>query len=188
MLPAVKGWDRAGCPPVRVAVNVSARQFRSAGFVEAVGRALRLAEFDAARLEVELTEGVLIERQDEAIAILKQLKDLGVQVAIDDFGTGYSSLSYLSRLPIDCLKVDRSFVHRAEENRQNAAIVEAIVSLGRALGMRVLAEGIETQAQMDFLLGLGCHEGQGYLFSPARPADALAGAIASGVMKGSGNG
>ena len=117
------GWDREGVAPLRLAVNVSARQFRSAGFVDAVDRALRETGLDPRRLEIELTEGVLVEKQDEAICILKRLKALGVQVAVDDFGTGYSSLSYLSWLPIDCLKIDRSFVHRIAEHGRDTAIV-----------------------------------------------------------------
>ena len=178
----VKAWERAGHAPLRVAVNVSARQFRRAGFVEAVARALRLAGLESSRLEIELTESVLIERQEEAIVILKELKARGVQIAIDDFGTGYSSLSYLSRLPIDCLKIDRSFVHRATHDRHNAAIAQAVVSLGHALGLRVLAEGVETAEQLEFLRAHGCLEGQGYLFSPPRPAGALTAAIAAGAL------
>ncbi len=178
----VKAWDLVGYAPVRVAVNVSAQQFRRTGFVESVTRALRLADLEPSRLEIELTEGVLVEKQGEEVAILKDLKARGVQIAIDDFGTGYSSLSYLSRLPIDCLKIDRSFVHRAAEVRHDAAIAQAIVSLGRALGLRVLAEGVETEQQLEFLRAHGCHEGQGYLFSPPRPAEALAAAVAAGAL------
>src|SRR5437879_7863594 len=110
-------WDKAGLAELRLAVNVSAQQFRSSGFVEAVTRALRTTDLEPYRLELELTESVLVDNGEEAILILKRLKALGVQIAVDDFGTGYSSLSYLSQLPIDCLKIDRSFVNRVHERK-----------------------------------------------------------------------
>lgn len=166
-------WDRDGVAPLRLAVNVSARQFKNEGFVEQVGRALRAGGVDPRRLELELTEGVLVENREEAICILKRLKALGVQVAVDDFGTGYSSLSYLSFLPIDCLKIDRSFVHRVTEGGRDAAIAQAIVSLSHALGLRVLAEGVETAAQAAFLRAHACDECQGFLYSRALRADAV---------------
>jgi diguanylate cyclase (GGDEF)-like protein/PAS domain S-box-containing protein len=171
---------------IRLAVNVSARQFRSSGFTEGVGRALRATGLDPARLELELTESVLVQDQETAVKILRRLKGLGVQVAIDDFGTGYSSLSYLSRLPIDCLKVDQSFVQRCTSDSHDAAIVQAVISLARSLGMRVMAEGVETEEQFAFLKSLGCDEGQGYLFSKPLPGDAAAAFIAARIGKGSG--
>jgi diguanylate cyclase (GGDEF)-like protein/PAS domain S-box-containing protein len=167
---------------IRLAVNVSARQFRSSGFTEAVGRVLRFSGLDPARLELELTESVLVQDQDEGVEILKRLKDLGVQIAIDDFGTGYSSLSYLSRLPIDCLKIDRSFVSRSATDRHDAAIVQAIISLAGSLGMRVLAEGVETEEQLAFLRSLGCEEAQGFLFSKPLPQDAAASFISDRIV------
>jgi diguanylate cyclase (GGDEF)-like protein/PAS domain S-box-containing protein len=157
-------------PALRMAVNVSPRQFRSAGFVEAVARALSAHGIPGERLELELTEGVLIEDREQAVAILERLKRTGVKIAIDDFGTGYSSLSYLSGLPIDCLKIDRAFVVAAGKGGRDAAIVQAIISLAHSLGLRVLAEGVETEAQADFLRAHGCDEAQGYLF--ARPSAA----------------
>ncbi|HEY7841106.1 MAG TPA: GGDEF domain-containing phosphodiesterase, partial [Gammaproteobacteria bacterium] len=163
---------------VRLAVNVSARQFRSSGFTEAVGRVLRTSGLDPSRLELELTESVLIQDQDEGVKILERLKDLGVQIAIDDFGTGYSSLSYLSRLPIDCLKIDRSFISRSATDRHDAAIVQAIISLARSLGMRVMAEGVETQEQLGFLRSLGCEEAQGFYFAKPLPKEAAESFIA----------
>jgi len=166
-------WDRAGLAPLRLAVNVSARQFKNEGFVEQVGSALSAAGVDPRRLEIELTEGVLVENREEAICILKRLKALGVQVAVDDFGTGYSSLSYLSFLPIDCLKIDRSFVHRVTEGGRDAAIAHAIISLAHALGLRVLAEGVETAAQAEFLRAQGCDECQGFHYARALRADAV---------------
>ncbi len=162
-------WHAAG-NRVRMAVNVSARQFRHEGFVQAVGSALRRHAMDPALLELELTESALIEDREKAISILQELKHLGVQIAVDDFGTGYSSLSYLSGLPVDCLKIDRAFVMRVAKGGRDAAIAQAIISMGHALGLRVLAEGVETAEQLEFLRAHGCDEGQGYLF--ARPASA----------------
>ena len=175
-------WQTGGYR-VRMAVNVSARQFRTEGFVEAVSRALREHRVPAQFLELELTESVLIEDRENAIAILQRLMELGVQIAVDDFGTGYSSLSYLSGLPVDCLKIDRSFVVQTIAGGRDAAIAQAIISLGHALRLRVLAEGVETVEQLHFLRQHRCDEAQGYLFSRPRPAIALLGALAQGVLK-----
>jgi EAL domain-containing protein (putative c-di-GMP-specific phosphodiesterase class I) len=171
-------WDKAGLAELRLAVNVSAQQFRSSGFVEAVTRALRATDLEPYRLELELTESVLVDNREEAILILKRLKALGVQIAVDDFGTGYSSLSYLSQLPIDCLKIDRSFVSRVHERGRDAAIAQAVISLGHSLGMRVVAEGIETVEQLGFLRTHECDEGQGYLLSRPVHPDAIARLVA----------
>ncbi len=168
---------------LRLAVNVSARQFRSPGFVESVERAVRSAEFEPGRLELELTEGVLVENRQEAADILNRLKALGVQIAVDDFGTGYSSLSYLSRLPIDCLKIDRSFVNRVHQPGHDAAIAQAVISLAHSLGLRVIAEGVETAEQLEFLRSHGCEQGQGYLFSAAVPPEAMVSFLAAGSLK-----
>jgi diguanylate cyclase (GGDEF)-like protein len=165
-------WRRAGhCE--RMAVNVSARQFRSDGFAEAVSEALHASAIDPALLELELTESALIEDRERAISILRRLKSLGVQIAVDDFGTGYSSLSYLSGLPVDCLKIDRSFVEQTTAGGRDAAIAQAVISLGHALSLRVLAEGVETAEQLQFLRQHQCDEWQGYLFARPRPAEAL---------------
>ncbi len=179
----VTSWVKAGLPAVRLAVNVSARQFRSPGFVEAVDRTLRASGLGPDRLELELTEGVLVDNREEAIAILKRLKSLGVQIAVDDFGTGYSSLSYLSQLPIDCLKIDRSFVIRAHEHGHDAVIAQLVISLARSLGLRVIAEGVETVEQLDFLRSHDCDQGQGYLFSPPVHPDAFARFLEAGSLQ-----
>jgi diguanylate cyclase (GGDEF)-like protein len=171
-------WDANGHPAPRVAVNVSARQFRSPGFVDMVARALRERRINPSRLELELTESVLIDNREEAVAVLGQLKTLGVQIAVDDFGTGYSSLSYLSGLPIDCLKIDRSFVVRTTDGGRDAAIAQAIISLGHSLRLRVLAEGVETPEQLEFLRRHGCKEYQGYLFSRPCAVEAVTGLLA----------
>ncbi|HWA37749.1 MAG TPA: EAL domain-containing protein [Burkholderiales bacterium] len=171
-------WHQAG-HQVRVAVNVSARQFRSSGFVEAVGRALRAHAIAPQFLEIELTESALIEDRDRAAGILGEMKRLGVQVAVDDFGTGYSSLSYLSGLPVDCLKIDRAFVMNAGKGGRDAAIAQAIVSLGHTLGLSVVAEGVETAEQLSFLRAHRCDIGQGYLFAKPMPPDGAASALAT---------
>jgi diguanylate cyclase (GGDEF)-like protein/PAS domain S-box-containing protein len=165
-------WHRAG-HTVRMAVNVSARQFRNERFPEAVDEALRTYGLQPGSLELELTESVLIEDRQKAIAILQRFKNLGVQIAVDDFGTGYSSLSYLSGLPIDCLKIDRAFVVQAIVGGPDAVIARAIISLGHALGLRVLAEGVETFDQLRFLREHECDECQGYLFARPHTADTV---------------
>jgi EAL domain-containing protein (putative c-di-GMP-specific phosphodiesterase class I) len=176
-------WDRAGHNDLQVGINVSAVQFRSAGFVEAVTRALRAQEMHPSRLELELTESELIDDRQMAISVLGSLKKLGVRISVDDFGTGYSSLNYLSRLPVDCLKIDRSFVVRVEQGGRDAAIVQAIISLAHSLGLRVLAEGVETKEQLRFLRSHGCDEAQGYLFARPCATDAASSLIASRSLK-----
>jgi hypothetical protein len=147
-----------------------------------VARTLRGRRINPSRLELELTEGVLIDNREEAVAVLGQLKALGVQIAVDDFGTGYSSLSYLSGLPIDCLKIDRSFVVQTTDGGRGAAIAQAIISLGHSLRLRVLAEGVETPEQLEFLRRHGCNEYQGYLFSRPCTVDAASGLLLRGAV------
>ena len=161
-----------GAAHVRMAVNVSAKQFRAGGFTETIARVLRASELEPSRLELELTESVLVDTQKEVVDILEKLKDLGVMISIDDFGTGYSSLSYLSRLPIDRLKIDQSFVQRQLSDPHDAEIVRAIISLAGSLGMQVIAEGVETPEQLAFLREHDCEEAQGYLFSRPLPSHA----------------
>ncbi|TMI41467.1 MAG: bifunctional diguanylate cyclase/phosphodiesterase, partial [Betaproteobacteria bacterium] len=176
-------WDRAGHYDLQMGINVSAVQFRSAGFVGAVTRALRAQEIDPSRLELELTESELIDDREVAISVLGSLKKLGVRISVDDFGTGYSSLNYLSRLPVDCLKIDRSFVVRVEQGGRDAAIVQAIISLAHSLGLRVLAEGVETKEQLRFLRSHGCDEAQAHLFARACATDAASSLIAARSLK-----
>ena len=155
-----------------VAVNVSALQFQQAHFVETVGEVLREANLPASMLELELTEGVLLGDVDEALKRMQALAALGVTLSIDDFGTGYSSLGYLKSFPIQRLKIDRSFVQGLPGDPSDVGIANAIVQMGRALGLQVIAEGVETEAQRDFLAQAGCHEFQGYLFAkPLRPEE-----------------
>jgi diguanylate cyclase len=165
-----RAWQKAGLPAMRVAVNVSASQFRAGKLVEAIRQALSDAELDARFLEIELTESTVMSNPEESIRILEQLSRMGVIVSIDDFGTGYSSMSYLRRFPIDKLKIDRSFVSEVMDRPDDASIVRAIVSLAHSLRLKVVAEGIETPAQLEFLKSLGCDQYQGFHFSPPLPA------------------
>ncbi len=163
-------WREQGLP-LAMAVNVSALQFRQADFIDSVGRALADAGLPPDMLELELTESILIQDADEVLRRLEALARLGVKLSIDDFGTGYSSLSYLKRFPLHRLKIDRSFVAGLPEDESDAAIVTAIVNLARSLNLRVIAEGVETDIQRQFLLAAGCQEFQGYLCAPALPAE-----------------
>jgi diguanylate cyclase (GGDEF)-like protein len=155
---------------VKVAVNVSPVQFRSQAFVLKVAAALAISGLPAHRLELEITEAVLIRDDEAALVMLHQLRALGVRIALDDFGTGYSSLSYLQRFPFDKIKIDRSFIKDIAEPDGAACIVQAIVNIAAARHMTTTAEGVETQQQLDALRNLGCNEMQGYLFSAAMPA------------------
>jgi EAL domain-containing protein (putative c-di-GMP-specific phosphodiesterase class I) len=155
-----------------VAVNLSARQFRDRRLMERVGEILARTGLDPARLELEITESLVMRDIDAVVAKLKELKAFGVQLAIDDFGTGYSSLSYLRRFPIDRIKIDQSFTREVTSSADGAAIARAIIQLGHALDLRVIAEGVETESQLQFLREGGCDEIQGYVY--ARPLDAEA--------------
>jgi diguanylate cyclase (GGDEF)-like protein len=160
-------------PNLRIAVNVSPIQFRHRDFVDGVIRILRETNFDPARLELELTEGVVVEDADAAEAAMMELRALGVNLALDDFGTGYSSLIYLRRFAFDKIKIDRSFLESMEATGESAILVHSIVHLGRALGLTVTAEGVETREQHRFLQALGCHQLQGFLFSKPVPPEEI---------------
>ncbi|URW93918.1 putative bifunctional diguanylate cyclase/phosphodiesterase, partial [Pantoea agglomerans] len=160
-------------PELLVAVNVSPVQFRSTGFVERVMAIVSQSGGDPKRLELEITEGVLIEDEREARAIIVALREAGFRIALDDFGTGYSSLNYLSNFPVDKIKIDRSFTQSLGVAENSVAIVESVVKLGHAMGLMVTAEGVETPGQMSALADAGCNQLQGYLFSQAVPADQL---------------
>jgi diguanylate cyclase (GGDEF)-like protein/PAS domain S-box-containing protein len=149
-------------PGLHIAVNLSARQFRQADLAEVACGILKETGFDPTCVELELTEGILMHHTDENIEMLKALKTMGMRIAIDDFGTGYSSLGYLQRFPVDVLKIDRSFVMELPANASSAAIVDAVVTLAHGLGLKVVAEGVETPEQLAFLGAHGCDEGQGY--------------------------
>jgi EAL domain-containing protein (putative c-di-GMP-specific phosphodiesterase class I) len=160
-------WRAAGLPSVRVAVNLSATQFRQGNLLEMIRSALEDAALDPRFLEVELTETAVMTDPEESIMILEQLSKMGVLVSVDDFGTGYSSMSYLRRFPIDKLKIDRGFISEIMSRPDDASIVRAIVSLAHSLRLKVVAEGVETNEQLNFLIALGCDQYQGYHYSPA---------------------
>lgn len=168
-------WQRDGVPPVRIAVNISARQIeRRDEFVQRLEELLRRSGLDPSLLELEITEGAMLRDEDAAIAMLERLRDLGVGLSLDDFGTGYSSLSYLRRLPINTLKIDRTFIHGVDMHPEDAALVGAIIAMAKVLGLRVVVEGVETRRQRKFLEMLGCDEIQGFLFSQPVTADQVA--------------
>jgi diguanylate cyclase (GGDEF)-like protein/PAS domain S-box-containing protein len=169
----VREWMDAGLPAVKVSVNLSARQFGPA-LVQTVESVLAATGLDASQLELGLTETILMQDADMVIGMLRTLKSKGVGLSIDDFGTGYSSLSYLRQFPVDRLKIDKSFVSDIDSEGGDPLIVDAVTSLGRSLNLKVVAEGVETEAQMQFLRDRGCDEGQGFHFYRPLAADAVA--------------
>ncbi|TAH66042.1 MAG: EAL domain-containing protein [Rhodopseudomonas palustris] len=172
--------DAAAWPdPVRVAVNLSPLQFRVGNLLATVMDALKHSGLPAKRLELEITETLLLEKSSQVIATLHALRALGVRISMDDFGTGYSSLSYLRSFPFDKIKIDQSFVRGLCANHELQAIVRSIISLGRGLGVTITAEGVETEAELNWLRSEGCHEAQGFLFSPGRPNDEIVGLLSA---------
>jgi EAL domain-containing protein (putative c-di-GMP-specific phosphodiesterase class I) len=155
----------AGLPEMTMSVNVSALQFQSGNFTEDLFAILFNIGLDPKFIELEVTESLLMKRPDFTASVLRMLREKGVRVAIDDFGTGYSSLSYLSKLPLDTLKVDQSFVRQITTTPNGTSIAAAIIAMGQNLKLRVTAEGVETVKELNSLQSLGCDEAQGYLFS-----------------------
>jgi len=168
-----RAWMDAGLPPLSVAVNLSARQFLEPRLSERVRKALDDHNLPPERLDLELTESLMMQDLERSFAIMLHLRELGVKLSMDDFGTGYSSLSYLKRFPVATIKIDRSFVNGIPLDPDDTAIVRAIAAMARGLGIRVLAEGVETEDQKRFLWELGCHQYQGYLLAKPLPADEL---------------
>ena len=168
-----KAWQNAGYAPLRVAVNLSLRQFQQADLVEMVTRTLAETHLDGDCLDLELTESSMMHNAEQAVKVLRKLKETGITISVDDFGSGYSSLSYLKHLPLDVLKIDRTFVNEMTTDPNNAAIVLAIITLAHNLGLKAIAEGVETEAQWSLLRRLDCDEMQGYLFSKPLPAEAF---------------
>jgi len=166
-----KAWQNQGIQPLRMSVNLSPRQFRQKNLVEMIAGVLEKTGLDANLLEVEITEGMIMHRADQAVAALERLNKLGVRLSVDDFGTGYSSLSYLKRFPVQTLKIDRSFVNDLTTDDDDASIVTAIIAMAKSLKLEVIAEGVETREQLAFLTRLHCDKYQGYLFSRPIPAD-----------------
>ena len=163
-------WQKQGLKPVRVAVNLSGKQLQRDDLIETVMQTLKETACEARYLSLEVTEGFIMHDHEKSIKVLSRLRDLGISLAIDDFGTGYSSLSYLKHLPVDKLKIDRSFIHNITTDYQDRAIVKTIVSLSQSMHLEVLAEGVETEQQKEFLKQLGCFEIQGYLYARPLPA------------------
>ena len=158
-------------PDLVIAINLSARHFSSNTLVADIKKILTDTNTNAKNIEIEITEGVLISNADEAETILNELKELGLSISLDDFGSGYSSLSYLKQLPINCLKIDRTFVMDLETNKDSRVIIEAVINLASSLDLSVIAEGIDSDAQANILTELKCYQGQGYLFSKPCPAE-----------------
>lgn len=167
-------WQADGMRPLYLSVNVSTIDFRQRGFVEGIARTLKETGLDPTQLELEITESVLMQNVDTTVAILKAIKQLGVRLAIDDFGTGYSSLSYLQKFPVDVLKIDQSFVGDLSIDSNDAKLVSTIISLGKSLNLHIIAEGVETLEQLEFLKVHQCEEAQGYYFSKAVEPQAFA--------------
>jgi diguanylate cyclase (GGDEF)-like protein/PAS domain S-box-containing protein len=176
-------WENARLPAATMAVNISAMEFRDEHFLEGVFAILRETGLDPRSLELELTEGVLMKRAESTETILESLRASGVRLAIDDFGTGYSSLSYLRKFPIDALKIDQSFVRQITTAPDDTTIVTAMISMGRSLKLRVVAEGVETQEELAFLQAHECDEAQGYYFSRPVPPDQFASLLKAGILE-----
>ncbi len=169
-----RAWADQGLPPLRVAVNLSARQFTQERLLEDVARTLRETRLDPAWLEFEITESMVMRDPEHAVRLLGGLKAMGIRLSVDDFGTGYSSLNYLKRFPLDSVKIDRSFVQELPGNADDAAITRAVIAMAHSLRLTVIAEGVETAEQLAFLRELGCDEMQGYLFSKPVPEEGIA--------------
>jgi len=159
-------WQAAGQPGLRLAVNLSALQFQQRNLPAGIGRILEETGLDPRHLEIEITESAAIQNAALTVEVLSALRAIGVRIAIDDFGTGHAALAYLKQFPIDALKIDRGFVTDLEASQEDRAIVTAIISLAHGLGIRVIAEGVETEGQLRFLAESGCDEYQGFLLSP----------------------
>ncbi|HJS74732.1 MAG TPA: GGDEF domain-containing phosphodiesterase, partial [Vicinamibacteria bacterium] len=166
-----RAWQFAGHSHLRVSVNLSPKQFREKELPRKVESILKETGLDPAHLELELTESVIMDDHKYSVAVLDQLKDLGALIALDDFGTGYSSLGFLKEFPVDTLKIDRSFIRDIGDDEEDRAICSAIVKLGQALKLQVMAEGVETESQMGILRKQGCHLIQGFLFAAPMPPD-----------------
>ncbi|MBP6647072.1 MAG: EAL domain-containing protein, partial [Burkholderiaceae bacterium] len=168
-----KIWENAGLDAPRMAINLSAIQFHDKRLADRILKILQDTGVEAHELELEITETSLMKQSDEVVGTLVRLTEMGLRIAIDDFGTGYSSLSYLKRFPIDTLKIDQSFVRDLEFDPDDAAIVNTVIAMAHSLKMRVIAEGVETQGQLDFLRAQGCDQYQGYLLCKPLSAAAL---------------
>lgn len=166
-------WQQAGLPPLRMAVNLSARQLAQPNLVERITSILEETQIQPQDLELEVTESLMMDNVQQSILKLQQFREMGIKLALDDFGTGYSSLNYLRSFPIDTLKIDRSFIRDVVSNAHNAAVTNAIITLAKSLRLNITAEGVETAEQCEYIKAQGCHEIQGYYFSPPLPKEAM---------------
>jgi diguanylate cyclase (GGDEF)-like protein/PAS domain S-box-containing protein len=183
-----RAWQDAGLPPLPISVNLSTRQFGQKDLLATITKILKTVDMDPRHLELEITESSVMQHPDKAVAVLRELKGMGIGVSLDDFGTGYSSLNYLRRLPLDCLKIDRSFIMNITKNSDDAAITAAIIAMAHNLKLTVLAEGVEREDQLMMLSRLGCDHAQGYLFSRPVPADELLAFLRKRDFSGGGSG
>ncbi len=166
-------WQKKGLPPIQVSVNLSIKQLQQKNLLASLQKILDETNFDSNYLELEITEGIMIENVEEKIVLLNQFRQMGIQLSLDDFGTGYSALSYLKNLPIDTLKIDRIFIEHISHNAQDQVIVASLINLSHSLNLIVIAEGVETKEQVEFLRSLGCDRIQGYFFYKALPAEEI---------------
>jgi EAL domain-containing protein (putative c-di-GMP-specific phosphodiesterase class I) len=176
-------WLDSGLPVTTMAVNISAMEFREENFLQGLFAILSETGMDPKTLELELTESVLMKRAEAAADVLQILRGKGVRIAIDDFGTGYSSLSYLRKFPVDALKIDQSFVRQISAGGDDATIVTAVIGMARNLKLRVIAEGVETLEELNFLRNNQCDEAQGYYFSRPVPAEQFAILLETGIPR-----
>jgi len=176
-------WHQEGLVGLRMAINLSTVQLRHVGLPQIISKLMRDYRLPPGALELEVTETTLMEDIQAAAQHLRGLRESGALIAIDDFGTGYSSLNYLRTLPLDKIKIDKSFVQDVLDDEDDATIVRTIIQLGKNLGMQVIAEGVETREQEAYIIAQGCHEGQGYLYSKPMPAEEIASWIKQGGTK-----
>jgi diguanylate cyclase (GGDEF)-like protein len=167
-------WRQAGFTPIRIAVNLSGYQLASQNIIKVIQEALQEANLEAKNLEVEITENILMQHSKDTVGIFEQMKDLKLRIALDDFGTGYSSLSYLTSFPVDVIKIDRSFIMGCTMLKNNRVIIKAIIAMGHSMGMKIVAEGIESEEQYELLKEYGTDEGQGFYFSTPVSQDRFA--------------
>jgi EAL domain-containing protein (putative c-di-GMP-specific phosphodiesterase class I) len=166
-----RAWRAQGMAPVRISVNLSARQFLHDDLIRDIRGLMAEGAVERGCLELEITESMVMRDPERVVGLLRELRQLGVRVSIDDFGTGHSSLAYLKRFPVDTLKIDHSFVAGIPGDLGDTAITQAVIDMAHSLGMKVVAEGVETRVQRDFLAAQGCDEYQGFFFSEPLPAD-----------------
>ena len=177
-------WLNMGLPPIQIGVNLSIKQLQHKDFLVSLTQILNETDFDPHYLELEITEGIMMDSIEEKVILLEKFREMGIKLSIDDFGTGYSSLSYLKNLPIDTLKIDRTFIEYINHNPQDQAIVTSLINLSHSLNLIVIAEGAETSEQVDLLRSLGCDQVQGYFFHKALPAEQIEGLLrAQGITK-----